>query len=97
MPLIYLLAATPLLWLVTLLCLRLFLRTLGGYLEASTSQLRQTILTAAEKLRKQTRAKGSSSPVEEGWEKVEKSGTVSNGNPDDSDWIGIIGFFHPFW
>jgi alpha-1,2-mannosyltransferase len=91
------LAAVPLLPLIFIFLLQLSLRGLGWYLQAQAAPRKAAVV---DRVRAEQAAKAKeqvSQEAEDGWEKIESSGTAENGKPLSDDWSGIIGFFHPFW
>lgn len=75
-------------------------RLAGWNLRRLTQHRRELLLARVQGEREEleARAKSSSSAVEDEWEKVDKSRSVSeDGDEGDRKWNGIIGFFHPFW
>ena len=73
-------------------------RAVGWYIRSRTAPRRELLLSRAETEEKEHPGKLSSSGDEE-WEKVESYavGFDKNGDKGSKDWVGIIGFFHPFW
>ena len=81
--------------------LRFILRTVGNHLRRKTSTRRELIFQRAELDEQEVHSNQQPHKTEdEDWERVESyaTGTVTNGGvPDDKDFAGVIGFFHPFW
>lgn len=72
----------------------------GWYLRRKTSARKKAILLQVKREEKDYQSKHqSSSRLSDDWEKVESyaTGSAINGGPADSDWEGVVGFFHPFW
>lgn len=92
------LAAIPMLPLIALLSIRILLRLWGWSLQSQTQNRRDTILRQTKRdLEISEKQETKFQELEDGWEKVEKSGTSGNGQPQQQDnWVGIVGFFHPF-
>ena len=97
--------------LVAVLCISVFylapttVRTIGSivgwYLRRRTAD-RRAIIVERVQTEEAEYAKirhGRNRPDEEGWETVDSYGAMraSNGAAADSEWEGIVGFFHPFW
>lgn len=99
-PLIGLLAAIPIVALLTPLLGLLLLRIWGKFLQASSSDRRHVICTHVKEELNAAKAESrrKSQEIDDEWEKVESSASAPNGEvPKDNDWAGIVGFFHPFW
>ena len=95
---ILVLAAIPLLPLLGILSLRLTLRLLGWSLQSQTNGRRHAFIQQAKReIKVFEHNRQQPQEVEDGWEKVEKNGTATNGQPQlEDDWEGVVGFFHPF-
>ena len=95
---IVVLAAIPLLPLLGILSLRLTLRLLGWSLQSQTNGRRHAFIQQAKReVKVSEHNQQQPQEVEDGWEKVEKNGTATNGQPQlEDDWEGVVGFFHPF-
>ena len=91
------LAVIPLLPFIFIFVAQLSLRLLGWYLQAHTKARKVAIVDQVKAHQAVANESHASREVEDGWEKVEESGTADNGKPLASDWNGVIGFFHPFW
>ncbi|KAK4944253.1 asparagine-linked glycosylation protein [Elasticomyces elasticus] len=92
------LAVVPLLPLVLLLLIRLSIRGLGWFLQVKSRDRRAAIITKVRQDREaiSTRLRSTHQASEDGWEKIEKSGSADSGKPMHNEWEGIVGFFHPF-
>lgn len=104
---------TPIMILMVLFGLVPFLPTLAGFvlthglhavgwsIRRKTGGRRELILARVQEEERDYRSKQNKSPKEdEDWEKVEgyATGTAPNGElPQDEEWDGVVGFFHPFW
>jgi len=93
------LAVVPLLPLVLLLLIRLSIRGLGWFLQVKSRDRRAAIITKVRQDREaiSTRLRSTHQASEDGWEKIEKSGSADSGKPMHNEREGIVGFFHPFW
>lgn len=91
------LAVVPLLPLILILFIQLSLRALGWYLQAQTEDRKAAITSRVRAEIAAIQSDQASQEVEDGWEKIEESGTAENGKPLPDNWSGIVGFFHPFW
>ncbi|ETI22023.1 hypothetical protein G647_06093 [Cladophialophora carrionii CBS 160.54] len=91
-----LVAVVPLLPLILILLIQLGLRSLGWYLQTNTKERKEAIVRRVEAERAAVAEHQRSQEAEDGWEKIEKSGTAENGQPLLDDWNGVVGFFHPF-
>jgi flagellar biosynthesis component FlhA len=91
------LAMIPGLPFVLIFLLQLSLRLLGWYLQSQTQERRAAITAACADGKPNAARSEISEETEDGWEKIEKTGTAVNGRPDQDSWSGIVGFFHPFW
>jgi len=93
-----LLAIIPLLPFLGLWLVKLSMRVVGWSLESEGRDRRAAIIAKIVKDRNAVSA-GHHLSVEadEGWEKIERTGTAENGQPLRNTWDGIVGFFHPFW
>jgi flagellar biosynthesis component FlhA len=91
------LAMIPVLPFVLIFFLQLGLRLLGWYLQSQTQERRAAITAACADGKPNAPRSEISEETEDGWEKIEKTGTAVNGKPEQNGWSGIIGFFHPFW
>lgn len=76
-------------------------RAVGWYLRRRTSARRQSIFAQVklEEESYQSRERLSPKSDDGDWEKVESyaAGTATNGGQAADEWVGVIGFFHPFW
>jgi hypothetical protein len=80
----------------------LALRCLGLYLQSSTRQRRETILVEVRREDTASAARNQTPQTREDddWERIDGYQTPSapnGGIPQDPEWDGIVGFFHPFW
>ncbi|OCT52038.1 GDP-Man:Man(3)GlcNAc(2)-PP-Dol alpha-1,2-mannosyltransferase [Cladophialophora carrionii] len=91
-----LVAVVPLLPLILILLIQLGLRSLGWYLQTNTKERKEAIVRRVDAERAAVAEHQRSQEAEDGWEKIEKSGTAENGQPLLDDWNGVVGFFHPF-
>jgi alpha-1,2-mannosyltransferase len=79
------------------------LRFLGGlvghYLIRASQTRRELLLSRAANEQKIYDAGHKEKKEDEDWEEIEGSlvGSAVNGGKADTDWHGIVGFFHPFW
>lgn len=92
-----LLAAIPVLAILTPFVLLGLLRVWGVFLKSGTRDRRHAIyvqvkeqLKASQEKRKQVQ------DPDDDWEQVESSASAPNGEPPKVDFPGIVGFFHPF-
>lgn len=75
---------------------------LGWYLRRKTDGRRALILRVTEEderaFQENSPSKSSGSSLDDEWENIEGAvtGTAKNGGKGESDWNGIVGFFHPF-
>lgn len=73
----------------------------GSYLKRKTTARRQSMLKRVRVEEEAVRYfyRRSRKSEDDDWEKIESYGaaTSTNGSQADSDWEGIVGFFHPFW
>ncbi|KAK3060394.1 hypothetical protein LTS18_008632, partial [Coniosporium uncinatum] len=89
---------------VTALCFPIILRSVGTavgwYLRSSTLPRRNLLLerVATEERESQANRSRSDETEDEEWEKIESVGihTATNGGTRGKEWMGIVGFFHPF-
>jgi alpha-1,2-mannosyltransferase len=100
--LLALIAAIPLVPIVGVYILRLILRIAGDQLRRRTRARRELILQRVKLDEKNLSAKSQESPraEDEDWERVESHTVgvaVKGGVPQEKDYAGVIGFFHPFW
>lgn len=100
--LIALIAAIPLLPVLSVFFLRFFLRNAGDHLRRRTSARRELILQRVKLDEQQLSPKLQASPrtEDEDWERVESyavSKSVQGDIHQEKDYAGVIGFFHPFW
>lgn len=76
-------------------------KAFGSYLKRKTATRRQSILKRVQVEEEAARSfyRRSQKAEDDDWEKIESYGaaTSTNGSQADSDWEGIVGFFHPFW
>lgn len=72
-------------------------RTVGIYLQQKTAGRKAQILELAVKDERKWEEKGKGRRDSDDWESVEGLGTAENGEKGESEWDGIVGFFHPFW
>jgi alpha-1,2-mannosyltransferase len=80
--------------------LQLFAKLVGNRLRRSSSTRRELLLARVAKETKQYEAERQNrSREDDDWENVVPSPADStvNGGTADSEWDGIVGFFHPFW
>lgn len=81
--------------------LQLVGRAVGCYLRRRASARRQSIFAQVkldeESYRSQEQFSEKSDDGD--WEKVESyaAGTATNGGEAADEWVGVIGFLHPFW
>jgi hypothetical protein len=100
--LLALVAAVSLFPLLSGYIIRFVLRTAGDHLRRKTSAKRE-LITQRVRVDEEELSSGSQSPgrkEDEDWERVESYavGTAANGAvPQEKDFAGVIGFFHPFW
>ena len=96
------LVALPFALLLSLASLRITLRLIGWSLLHNSSNRKNTI-TARVQVDEDVCSQSTSlqPPREdEDWEQVEgyAASSAPNGEiPKDSEWKGVVGFFHPFW
>ncbi len=73
----------------------------GSYLKRKTTARRQSTLKRVHIEEEAVRSfyRRSQKSEDDDWERIETYGaaTSTNGSQADSDWEGIVGFFHPFW
>ncbi|KPI43084.1 GDP-Man:Man(3)GlcNAc(2)-PP-Dol alpha-1,2-mannosyltransferase [Cyphellophora attinorum] len=94
-----LIAAVPVAALLTPFLALLLLRLWGSLLHAGSSDRRHAICAHVEEERKAAREQRRKSQDlgDDDWEKVENTASAPNGGvPKDTEWEGIVGFFHPF-
>jgi alpha-1,2-mannosyltransferase len=91
------LAVIPVLPFVLIFFLQLSLRSLGWYLQSQTQERKAAIIAACTEGKSNAPRSETSEGSEDGWEKIEKTGTAVNGKSEQDEWSGIVGFFHPFW
>jgi alpha-1,2-mannosyltransferase len=91
------LAVVPLLPLILIFLVQLLLRALGWYLLAQTTARKAAITTRVRAEQAALTEHQESQGEDDGWEKIEESGTAENGKSLQDDWSGVVGFFHPFW
>jgi len=76
-------------------------KAFGLYLKRKTAARRQSTLKRVRIEEEAVRSfyRRSQKSEDDDWEKIESYGaaTSTNGSLADSDWEGIVGFFHPFW
>jgi len=76
-------------------------KAFGSYLKRKTAARRQSTLKRVQVEEEAVRSfyRRSQKAEDDDWEKIECYGaaTSTNGSHADSDWEGIVGFFHPFW
>ena len=81
--------------------LRFLGELLGRYLQRSSQTRRELLLSrvANEQRAYESGHKDSRKKEDDDWEEIEGAtvGSAINGGKADSDWRGIVGFFHPFW
>lgn len=81
--------------------IRLAGQTIGWYLHRRTSARRELIIARVKVEEDDYRSKERRSPKseDEGWERIESQGARAqkDGEKANSEWEGVIGFFHPFW
>ena len=95
-----LLAAVPIVALLTPFLLILLLRIWGKFLQAGSSDRRYAIYAHAKDALKNSKDRDRRKQTQDNdddWEKVESTASAPNGEVPKGDWEGIIGFFHPFW
>jgi len=97
-----LIAAIPLLPLLSLYLIRLLLRTAGDRLRRKTSARRELILQRVKLDEQQfsSTQQTSQRTEDEDWERVGSYAVGTAVNRDahqEKDYAGVIGFFHPFW
>ncbi|KIX05078.1 uncharacterized protein Z518_05950 [Rhinocladiella mackenziei CBS 650.93] len=91
------LAVAPLLPLFFLLLIQLSLRALGWTLRVKTRDKKAAVTARVQRERPSfIEHQQISQETEDGWEKIEKTGTAENGRPLQDEWCGVVGFFHPF-
>jgi hypothetical protein len=95
-------AAIPLVPILGVCVLRFILRIAGDHLRRRTSARRQIILQRVKVDEKILSANLQESPrtEDEDWERVESyaiGAAVKGDVPQEKDYAGVIGFFHPFW
>lgn len=81
---------------------RLTCKSIGHNLRSRTEHRRSILLARAateEAELNQVDLSASQVQLDAEWEKIEAQSTQSsaNGKPAAEEWIGVIGFFHPFW
>jgi alpha-1,2-mannosyltransferase len=92
------LAIMPLLPFIFLLLIRLALGGLGWSLQARARDRRAAIVSRIQRDRDGVfESRQALQEADDGWERVEKTGTAENGKPSPDEWDGVVGFFHPFW
>lgn len=91
------LAILPLVPLLLIFLTRLCLRALGWLLQAQTKERRSAIISQVETEKAALLHDQPSQETEDGWERIDKSGTAENSKPLTDVWNGVVGFFHPFW
>lgn len=76
-------------------------RAVGWYLRRRTTARRQSIFAQVKLDEESYQSQERFSPKSDDgdWEKVESyaAGTATNGGQAANEWVGVIGFFHPFW
>jgi len=76
-------------------------KAFGSYLKRKTTARRQSTMKRVHFEEEAVRSfyRRSHKSEDDDWEKIESYGaaTSTNGSQADSDWEGIVGFFHPFW
>lgn len=96
--LVALLAIIPLLPYLSLWLIKFSIRAVGWSLESQGRDRRAAIVA---KIAKDRNAVSDghhlSSEADDGWEKIESTGSAENGQPLRDSWSGIVGFLHPFW
>lgn len=91
------LAAIPLLPLLTLFLIKAALRGVGAQLQSSTKGRREAItLQVTRDLKAARDDQTTLQENDDGWERIEKNGKAGDRVGQDT-WSGIVGFFHPFW
>jgi alpha-1,2-mannosyltransferase len=92
------LAIIPLLPILGLWLIKLAIRAVGWSLESQGRDRRAAIVAKITKDRNSiSEGHHLSQEADDGWEKIERTGTAENGQPLRDSWSGIVGFFHPFW
>lgn len=86
--------------------LRFMGNLIGKHITSKTSQRRDLLLARAETEEKEAELRDSkpgtenqsSTSLDEEWEKIDGTKTPKSGNgePEEKQWSGVIGFFHPF-
>lgn len=97
-----LIAAIPLVPILTAYILRFILKNAGDHLRRKTSARRDLVLQRVKIEEQQVRSnlQTSQRTEDEDWERVEShaAGTAIGGDvPQEKDYEGVIGFLHPFW
>lgn len=81
--------------------LHLLAKLVGKRLHRSSNTRRELLLARVAKETKQFEAeRQNSGKDDDDWEKISPSSAgsaVTRGAKVDSEWDGIVGFFHPFW
>jgi alpha-1,2-mannosyltransferase len=100
--LLALIAAIPLVPILGVYIVRLILRIAGDQLRRRTRARRELILQRVKLDEKNLSANSQESPrtEDEDWERVESyavGAAVKGDVPQEKDYAGVIGFFHPFW
>lgn len=79
---------------------RTVLASIGWSLKSKTKARKAVLQSAARLAEAQHTAAMPAGPEDEDWEKVDSSASdAASGKPalDETQWRGVIGFFHPFW
>ena len=90
-------AIAPLLPLILIFLVLSLLRVFGWYLQGQTKTRKDAIINRVKAEQPAISETQAFQEADDGWEKIEKSGTAENGKSFPDDWNGLVGFFHPFW
>jgi alpha-1,2-mannosyltransferase len=80
--------------------LRFLCELVGHHLRRSCRTRRELLLArVADETKKHEAQQRNKHTEDDDWEDVDTAAFVKSGNGSkaDSDWDGIVGFFHPFW
>lgn len=75
-------------------------RLVGNRMRRSSNTRRELLLArTATETRAHEAEHARSNKDDDDWEKIAPTvlGSARNGGKGDSEWAGVVGFFHPFW